>query len=60
MKEASNYMDEHGERLEKRLIDHKRKKASFLSKSAALEQEIAYLLEQAKELPDDFQLREEE
>ncbi|MGK7954304.1 MAG: hypothetical protein AB4063_03425, partial [Crocosphaera sp.] len=41
MREAYDYIDAHGERLEKRLIDHKDKKASFLEKSAALEKEIA-------------------
>ncbi|NEN87702.1 MAG: hypothetical protein F6K48_01710 [Okeania sp. SIO3H1] len=53
MREASDYMDEHGERLEKRLVDHKHKKASFLEKSAALETEIARLLEQVEKLPED-------
>ncbi|NET47145.1 hypothetical protein [Okeania sp. SIO2B3] len=59
MREASDYMDEHGERLEKRLVDHKHKKASFLEKSAALETEIARLLEQVEKLPEDPNEEEE-
>ncbi|MEM9824918.1 MAG: hypothetical protein AAF985_27795 [Bacteroidota bacterium] len=60
IKEGEDYIDDHGERLETRLIQHKQKKASYLEKAAALEREIARLLEQVKELPDDSQLREEE
>ncbi|NEQ73019.1 MAG: hypothetical protein F6K23_07985 [Okeania sp. SIO2C9] len=57
--EALSYMDEHGERLEKRLIDHKNKKASFLEKSAALEKEISRLLEQVEKLPEESTTEEE-
>lgn len=57
--EALSYMDEHGERLEKRLTDHKNKKASFLEKSAALEKEISRLLEQVEKLPEEAATEEE-
>ncbi len=59
MREAYDYIDAHGERLEKRLIDHKDKKASFLEKSAALEKEIARLLEQVEKLPEETPAEEE-
>ena len=53
IKEGEDYIDDHGERLETRLIQHKQKKASYLEKAAALEKEIARLLEQVKHLPED-------
>ena len=59
MREASDYMDAHGERLEQRLIEQKKKKASFLEKSAALEREIARLLEQVEKLPDELSVEED-
>ncbi len=59
MREAYDYMDAHGERLEKRLVDHRHKKASFLEKSAALEKEIARLLEQVEKLPEETPAEEE-
>ncbi|MDY7005454.1 MAG: hypothetical protein SWX82_16365 [Cyanobacteriota bacterium] len=59
MHEALSYMDDDGERLEKRLTDHKNKKASFLEKSAALEKEIVRLLEQVEKLPEEATKEEE-
>ncbi|NES79649.1 MULTISPECIES: hypothetical protein [Okeania] len=56
--EALSYMDDDGERLEKRLADHKNKKASFLEKSAALEKEISRLLEQVEKLPEESTTKE--
>lgn len=53
IKEGEDYIDGHGERLENRLIEHKQKKARYLEKAAALEKEIARLLEQVKHLPED-------
>nr|WP_293073488.1 hypothetical protein [Okeania sp. SIO3B5] len=50
-KEGLEYIDSHGERLETRLIEHSQKRASYLEKTAALEREIARLLEQAEKLP---------
>ncbi len=59
MREGYDYIDAHGERLEKRLVDHKNRKASFLEKSAALEKEIARLLEQVEKLPEEIPTEEE-
>lgn len=52
MREGLDYMDRHGERLEARLTEHRYKRASYLEKAAALEKEIARLLEQAEQLPE--------
>ncbi|NET46745.1 hypothetical protein [Okeania sp. SIO2B3] len=47
------YMDDHGERLETRLMESKKAKAEFLETAAALEKELVRLLEQAEKLPED-------
>ena len=57
--EALDYMNAHNERLEKRLTESQTAKAGFLSKAAALEGEIARLLEQVEKLPEDPNEEEE-
>ena len=58
-KDGLNYMDEDVERLEKRLIDHKKKKANFLEKFTALEKELARMTDQVPQHPENDHTEEE-
>jgi len=57
--EGLDYIDDHAERLKKRLADNEKRKARFLKKFAALEEELARIAEQVPQNSEGDRAKEE-